>query len=57
MGRMVVEVKPSASLERPSDVLEEEKLSPSLARFTCSKELLDDRGGNMGRSKDVPPAP
>lgn len=52
MGRMVVEVKPSASFERPSDVLDGLKLSPSLGRVTCNNELLEDRGGNMGRSKD-----
>lgn len=51
---MVVEVKPSASFERPSDVLDELKLSLSLGRVTCNKELLEDRGGNMGRSKDEP---
>ena len=54
MGRIVVEVKPSASFERPSDMLGELKLSPSLGRVTCNRELLEDRGGNMGRSKDGP---
>lgn len=54
MGRMVVEVKPSASFERPSDVLGVLKLSLSLCRVTCNKELLEDRGGNIGRSKDDP---
>lgn len=54
MGRMVVEVKPFASFERPSKLLGELKLSLSLGRSTCTVELLEDRGGNMGRSKDGP---
>jgi hypothetical protein len=50
IGKAVVVGKPSVSFVRPRKLVGGLKLSPSLDRVTGNVELLDDRGGNMGRS-------